>query len=84
MRQRVALVAPPLAAAFNFIFSLLEQSVLDSCIPFSLSSSVLDRSHLSVDGTAGCLTWTSLEKVLQRRNGDPDSRGKTKGKHNLK
>ena len=53
VRQRVALVAPPLTV-FNFVFSLLEQSALDSCVPFSLSSSVLDRSHLSVDGTVGC------------------------------
>ena len=31
-----------------FIFSLLEQSALGSCIAFSLSSSVLGRSHLSI------------------------------------
>ncbi len=52
VRQRVALVAPPLTA-FIFIFSLLEQSALCSCVAFSLSSSVLDRSHLTDQPSVG-------------------------------
>jgi hypothetical protein len=43
--------------ARKFIFSLLEQSALGSCIVFSLSSSVLDRSHLSIGGTWGSSTF---------------------------